>query len=232
MNIDEKTNEVRDDLFKSLGNVDPYVITPIINPSFMGEPQWPSFRQAFSIIRTNESIMVASTGLSDPFEDIDEENNGFRVEVIAETKHAIGDDVAASWLFKLVYSMAQQVAYSGQIADFVLNHGVITMELFASDLGLEEFANEDGMIGVMLGVECPKLPKHIAFPAEDVLLVTVQLLTSDELEYVIEEGAEGRKSLHQLLSKAGVFHYIDLSRSSLLVTKNKVPKWQFWRNSE
>jgi len=231
-NVYDNTNQARDELFSSLGVVDSDVIAPIVNPSFMGGPQWPSLRQAFSVIRTNESIKIVSNGLSDPFEDIDEPNNGFRVEIVAETKNNIGSDVPASWLFKLVYSMSQQVACSGQIADFVANHGVITMELFAKDIGLEDYQNENGMIGVMLGVKAPKIPKVVKFPAEEIILTTVQLLTPDELEYAINERAEGRKLLHGLMQSSGVYHFINLDRSSLLQNEDKNhrhPWWQFWK---
>ena len=92
--IYDQTNEARDNLFGSLGKVDPDVIGHIINPAFMGGPQKPSLRQAFSIIRTDNSIKIASNGLSDPFDDMAEPNNGFRLEVIAETTEKLGSDIS------------------------------------------------------------------------------------------------------------------------------------------
>ena len=47
----DQTNQARDKLFSSLGEVDSDVIGHMINPAFMGGPQWPSLRQAFSVIR-------------------------------------------------------------------------------------------------------------------------------------------------------------------------------------
>ncbi|UTF60904.1 suppressor of fused domain protein [Gilvimarinus sp. DA14] len=225
----DQTNEVRDTLFSSLGNVDPDVIGHMINPAFMGGPQWPSLRQAFSIIRTNKSIKVASNGLSDPFEDMAEPNNGFRLEVIAETAEKLEADIYNTWLFKLVYAISQQAAHSSQIADFVATHGVITMELYAEDCGLEEFQNKNGMVGVILGVESPDMPKTVNFPAEEITLVTVQILTPDELDYVAEKRAEGRKHIHELLQKKGVYHRIELNRKSVL--ENGSSKWKLWEKS-
>lgn len=232
--IYDKTNTTRDELFNSLGTVDSDVIAHIINPAFMGGPQWPALRQAFSVIRTKDSIMVASTGLSDPFDDIDEPNNGFRLEIIAETKEDIKGDVSNSWLFRLVYSISQQAASSGQFAEFISNHGVITMELFAEQDGLEEFQDENGMVGVMIGVEHPNLPKHIQFPSEEIILATVQILTPDELKYVSEKRAEGRNHLHKLMKQSGLYHYVTPKRDSLLkdsIKNDKSSWWKFWEKS-
>lgn len=214
--IYDQTNEARDKLFSSLGKVDSDVIGHIINPAFMGGPQWPSLRQAFSIIRSGKNIKVASNGLSDPFNDIAEPNNGFKLEVIAETTEELGTDISSSWLYKLVYAISQQAAHSGQIAKLVSAYGVVTMELYAEDCGLEEFQNKDGMVGVILGIESPDIPKSIKFPAEEMILVTVQLLTADELDYVSEKRAEGRNHIHELLQKNGIYHHIKLNRQSVL----------------
>lgn len=227
--IYDQTNEARDKLFSSLGKVDSDVIGHIINPAFMGGPQWPSFRQAFSVIRSDKSIKIASNGLSDPFDDMAEPNNGFRLEVIAETTGKLGADISSTWLFKLVYAISQQAAHSGQIAEFVTTHGVVTMELYAEDCGLEELQNKDGMVGVILGVESPDMPKSIKFPAEEIVLVSVQVLTPDELEYVSEKRAEGRDHIHALLQKKGIYHRIKLNRKSVL--GNASDKWKFWKKS-
>lgn len=232
--IYDKTNTARDELFNSLGNVDSDVIAHLINPAFMGGPQWPALRQAFSVIRTNDSIMVASNGLSDPFDDIDEPNNGFRLEIIAETKEDINDDVSHSWLFRLVYSISQQAAHSSQFFEFISNYGVITMELFAEQDGLEEFQDENGMVGVMIGVEHPNLPKHIQFPAEEVILAAVQILTPDELKYVAEKREEGRNHLHKLMKQSNSYHYVTPNRVSLLkddIKNKKTTWWKLWEKS-
>jgi hypothetical protein len=227
--IYDQTNEARDKLFSSLGKVDSDVIGHIINPAFMGGPQWPSLRQAFSVIRSGKSIKIASNGLSDPFDDMAEPNNGFRLEVIAETKEKLGSDISSTWLFKLVYAISQQAAHSGQIAEFVATHGVVTMELYAEDCGLEELQNKDGMVGVILGVESPDMPKSIKFPAEEIVLVSVQILTPDELDYVSEKRAEGRNHIHELLQKKGIYHRIKLNRKSVLGSASD--KWKFWKKS-
>ena len=62
----------RDAFYASLGAMDADVLAPLVNPAFMGGPRWPSLRQAWRVIRRADSIIIASDGLSDPFEDDDD----------------------------------------------------------------------------------------------------------------------------------------------------------------
>ncbi|WP_428740007.1 hypothetical protein [Sulfurimonas sp.] len=227
----DKTNIVRQELFSSLGALDSDVIAPLINPFFMGGPKWPALRQAFSVIRTENSIKIASTGLSDPYDDIDEPNNGLKLEIIAETKEDIGNDISNSWLFRLVNAISQQAVYSGQMAEFLAKYGVITMDINALDNGLEDFQDENGIVGVIIGVEHPSLPKKIQFPAEEIILATVQILTPDELKYVTEIRPEGRNYIHNLMKQSGLYHYVTPNRVSLLKANDKKCWWKIWKKS-
>lgn len=212
----EATCIARDQLYGSLGKVGSDVIAHAINPAFMGGPAWPALRQAFNVIRRNDSIIVASSGLSDPFDDVEQINSGFELEIMAETREDIGNDIPGSWLFKLVYAVSQQAAYSGKIKFYLDQYNVTTMELFAEDSGLEVFQNGDGMVGIMLGVEHPERPKDIEFPGGNIKLVTVKILTTEELDYVVEHRAEGRNKLHSLFKECGSFHFCEHGRESLV----------------
>ena len=101
------------------------------------------------------------------------------------------------------------------MAGFLERHGVITMELYAEDCGLEAYQNEHGMVGIMIGVEHPELPRKLRFPGGEVILASVQILTPDELTYVAEARAEGRQHLHAKLKAAGVHHFLTPGRPSL-----------------
>jgi len=180
----EETCKIRDEVYSKMGEVEPDVIAHIINPAFMGGPRWPALRQAFSVIRRDGSTIVISNGLSDPFEDVEELNTGFRIEIYAETKEKIEGNISDSSLFKLVYATAQQAANSGQIADFVQKYEVITMELFADDCDLQQYQNTNGMVGIMIGIESPDLPKISEFPGGDVILASVQILTPELLTHI------------------------------------------------
>ena len=58
----------RDACYASLGAMDADVLAPLLNPAFMGGPRWPSLRQGWRVIRRADTIIIASNGLSDPFE--------------------------------------------------------------------------------------------------------------------------------------------------------------------
>jgi hypothetical protein len=62
----------RDAFYATLGTADADVLAPLVNPAFMGGPRWPSLRQAWRVIRRADTILIASDGLSDPFEDDDD----------------------------------------------------------------------------------------------------------------------------------------------------------------
>jgi hypothetical protein len=220
----EETCKVRDGIYASIGTVDSDVIAHIINPAFMGGPRWPALRQAFSVIRRDNSTIVISNGLADPFDDREEPNAGFGIEIYAETKAKIEGNIADSSLFKLVYAVAQQAAHSGQIADFVRKYNVITMELYADDCGLQEYQNQDGMVGIMIGVESPEIPKLCNFPGGEVVLATVQVLTAEELAYVAEARAEGRNNLHEKFKASGVYHFLSPHRESLIKRQDSQTK--------
>lgn len=217
----DTTCNARDKLYSSFGRVEPDVIAHAINPAFMGGPAWPALRQAFSIIHRAKSTMVISNGLADPFDDTEEKNSGFGIEIYGETKEAMEGDISSSHLFKLVYAVAQQAACSGQMAEFVKKYGVITMELYADDCGLHDYQNDSGMVGVMIGIDHPELPKLAEFPGGEVILASVQVLTPSELEYVAEFRAEGRNELHRRFKDSDVHHFLTKDRASLVSPKSK-----------
>lgn len=242
----DATCNARDRLYSSIGEVEPDVIAHIVNPAFMSGPTWPALRQAFSIIHRGKNTIVISNGLADPFDEIEEKNSGFGIEIYAETKELVEGNITSSSLFKLVYAIAQQAAHSGQMAEFVKKYGVITMELYADDCGLHEYQNENGMVGVMIGLEHPDLPKLVEFPGGEVVFASVQVLTPNELEYVVEYRAEGRNELQKRFRDSETYHFLTKRRTSLVqsspependiisnnqvteATKTEKPWWKFW----
>lgn len=221
-NLFDATCNAREKLYASFGKVEPNVIAHAINPAFMGGPAWPALRQAFSVIHQGKNTIVISNGLADPFDDIEEKNSGFGIEVYAETKEPIEGDISNSHLFKIVYAVAQQAAHSGQMAEYVKKYGVITMELYADDCGLHDYQNESGMVGVMIGIDHPDLPRSVEFPGGEIVLASVQVLTPSELEYVAEFRAEGRNELHRRFRDSSVYHFLTKNRASLVSQKSLI----------
>src|ERR1700754_2169102 len=68
-------------MWSAVGEVDDYVVSHAINPAFMGGPRWPALRQAFlKVTLPNGLVLMASDGLSDPYDDEESPNTGLGVE--------------------------------------------------------------------------------------------------------------------------------------------------------
>ncbi|MBW8879925.1 MAG: hypothetical protein JF615_00485, partial [Asticcacaulis sp.] len=101
----------------AIGPSDSDVITYLVNPQFMGAPEWPNMRQAFRVVRPAGSLIIASDGLADPFIGTDiTDRQGFGCEVYIEVPYFAGagfDALRDSWAFALIEAVAQNVADRG-----------------------------------------------------------------------------------------------------------------------
>lgn len=69
----EQSSQAREAMWKRVGSLEPMVLSHTVNPASTGGPKWPAHRQAFRVIkRPNGNVILASDGLSDPFDDIAE----------------------------------------------------------------------------------------------------------------------------------------------------------------
>ncbi|MEG1118446.1 MAG: hypothetical protein RSE46_25650, partial [Janthinobacterium sp.] len=165
----------RDAFYGTLGTVDADVLAPLVNPAFMGGPRWPSLRQAWRVIRRPDSIVIASDGLSDPFEDDDDVfvPRGHLLEVCIEAPLSAfdGQEVAQSWLFDVIYQVSQNVADHGSIDLLVQRHGSVSMVLDVQDApeGLED---ENEQVGVLLAQGTATIPPSFDTPYGEVMLLT------------------------------------------------------------
>ena len=197
------TCAARDAFYASLGAIDGDVLAPLVNPSLMGGPRWPSLRQAWRVIRRPGSIMIASDGLSDPFEDDDDifEPRGYLVEVCVEAplSSVEDDDIAGSWLFDLVYQLSQNVADHGSIDLLVERHGSVSMalDLQAPPDGLED---ENEHVGVLIDATAPTIPAFFDTPYGPVMMLTATVLQPAELAHIGE--AEDRAGARAALARA------------------------------
>jgi hypothetical protein len=200
----------RDQFVRSLGEVDPDVLAPLINPEFMGGPAWPDMRQAWSVIRRPNSTIILSDGLSDPFPEVAEPHVGFGLEVLVESNDALPQELQASWLFDLAFQVSQQCADHGGIRDLVERTGVASLELPLNH-DLPSMLNDNRMAGVLLGLAPPDLPQEFATPGGSVRIITAKLLWLSELQYIVTGGKVARSELAARFQKDGSYH-----RSSLL----------------
>jgi hypothetical protein len=208
--------DCREAFLRKLGQVDENLYSPLINPVFLGGPMWPSMRQSWRVVRrSNQSTIVCSDGLSDPFEDEAEPNIGFGLEILAETTDSLPEAPKASWLFEMVYDVSQQTAAHGGFRELIDNYGVVSMELQASP-SLEEIANESGAYGVLLGIEPADWSTECESPAGGIKYATVKLLLPSELEYVVSNGKAGRLNLRDQFVKSGNYHRSSLTRPAVV----------------
>lgn len=67
----EKSSKAREQCWESLGGLEPLVLSHLVNPALHGGPKWPALRQSFRLIkRPEETVVLVSDGLSDPFDDV------------------------------------------------------------------------------------------------------------------------------------------------------------------
>jgi hypothetical protein len=228
----DATARRRDAFWGSTGTVEKDVITHLISPSLLGGPSWPTTRQAYRVIRRNGGLIIATDGLSDPFDGVEGGGNGFEMELFIETagiapEHAKrpGDitGIKDSWAFELIKHVADTVAGAGGIRPQLERYKVLSMELpgFSQSFALSKqlppgFATVDDAVGILIGAPAPDFPNLIAdMPLSPVAIVPLVLVRADELVMLRAGGAEARVRLADKLAASPTGHRIDLQRASL-----------------
>jgi hypothetical protein len=211
----QATYEARDKFVSSLGVVNPDVLAPLINPSFMGGPMWPDLRQAWRVVRRGKNTIVISDGLSDPFSDEPEPGAGFGLEVLAETADPMPEQLQASWLFDLVYQVSQQCASHGGVRDLIDKLGLLSLELPMSEV-LQPVATSNNRAGVLLGLAPPDMDTEFDLPGGSVRVVTAKLLWPSELDYAASNGKAGREALAKRFAANGTHHQSSMSRKAVV----------------
>lgn len=212
----ERTARARREAWARFGELDPDVLTHLINPAFMGGPAWPALRQAFQVVRRGAMTLLASDGLSDPFDDEQPpRDNGFGLELFALTEDPL-EQVPGSWLWDVVWQMSQFAASHGGVARLLDEMGTLSTELYdvaIPDAYRATFVNEHERVGVLLAPAASPLPARIEGPLSPIRLVNVKLLTLAELELAVTRKDEGRAELTRRFERSG-----DAQASSLTGT--------------
>lgn len=211
----------RDAFYATLGEVDADVLAPLVNPAFMGGPRWPSLRQAWRVIRRADSILIASDGLSDPFEDDDDVfvPRGHLLEVCIEAPLSAfdGGAVQASWLFDVIYQVSQNVADHGSIDLLVQRHGSVSMALDVQDAP-KALEDENGQLGVLLVQGTATIPPSLGTPYGAVMLLTATVLQPAEMAHIGEaaDKAQSRRDLAAALGASPTGHWSVASRPAVI----------------
>lgn len=202
--------------WKAVGSVEDNVVSYIVNPMFLGAPAWPNTRQAYRVIRTDDSMIIASDGLSDPF--VDSENDtssGFGLEVFIEILDAQDlsfDKIMGSPEFNLIELVAQNIAGHGGIAELLDEVGVLSMAVPISHRFPEHWHDTDGQVGVLLGLPVPKREKQIDLPFGPCRFVAVTPILPVELQAVAGSKQE-RDVIAKKYSKSAPGWRFDLKRT-------------------
>lgn len=205
----------REAFAKSLGEVDGDVLAPLINPSFMGGPQWPDLREAWRVIRRGTSTIILSDGLADPFPEVAEPNHGFALEVLVESSDPFAEALQGTWLFDLVYQVSQQAAHHGGFRGLIDRVGVGCLELPASP-HFKPFEADSGRVGVLLGAMPAGRPDGFETPGGYVRIITARLLFPSELAYAAAGGATAREELVRRFTSDGTFHTSSFHRKPVV----------------
>ncbi|RZO54514.1 MAG: hypothetical protein EVA89_27825 [Sandaracinaceae bacterium] len=215
----EETFRARDAAWAACGAVDPHVLAPMINPAFTGAPAWPNLRQAYKTIRGPDGIVLATDGLSDPFDDSWRDppsQNGFAMEVFGVTDVEL--PLTESWIFQIVAGFATQVAGHGHIHSLLDELGCISTELYdvpIPDEARPRFVNAEGRVGVLVGLVAPPVPESVQGPLSSIRLASLKLLTLPELKHIVEGGETARDELAERLRKTPHPLRSSLSRESV-----------------
>jgi hypothetical protein len=215
----EQTVNARKAFWKKIGTVDPYVLSYFLNPALIGSFGWSFVRQAFVKVETPNTVILASDGLSNPFDALDEPNQGFSLECFIESDDPAlrksFTDLTEVWQLQLLYNVVHHIAGHGGIKELLERHGLLSMELSSIDV-MEPFRDEEGRVGVLLGLDSIHIPPSIEGPASNIRLVSIKILTSRELQYVLRHGDAGRKKLARLFREQGSDHLSTLNRNSVV----------------
>ncbi|NKY19665.1 hypothetical protein [Tsukamurella spumae] len=206
---------VMDAYWAGIGEVDPDVITYLLNPMFSGAPAWPNTRQAYRVVRTPSTVILASDGLADPEGRDGESFPGFGCEVFLETPDLCGADfeeIKSSPHFQVIQNFAQNVANSQGISGALEEYGVLSIEL-PVDIGESPMATEYGTVGCLVGLPSGR-PATVDSPVGRVDIIALTVMTPSELEGVVAGGAPAREEVATARAATGAGHVSTLRASA------------------
>lgn len=205
--------------YAALGDVDNDVIAPMLGAAFTGDAEWPC-RPGWRVARGRKGLAVISDGLSDPY--ADKEGPGLGVEVFMQTKEKILKrrapirDITGTWLFSAVADVCNTIAAHGGIPELLDKEQHLSIEVDGSRFP-EALRNDDGRVGVLLGLTAKGVPNEIQLAEGNAHLVAITLLTRAELAYITDGGRAARIEVAEELAKK-VGHLSMTKRDSVVRT--------------
>ncbi|WP_084580594.1 suppressor of fused domain protein [Sphingomonas azotifigens] len=186
---------------------------------------WPGGHEAYRLIHRGSAILLATDGLSDPFDE-SASTNGFEIELFVEGpgEGAPAQVAGDGWMLEVLRRVAAIVAEEQGILRPLERHGPIPLELtnVSSSAAIAarlpaHFLTADDVLGVMIGAPDPDFATRIDdMPLSPVRVLPVVLLTAAELGEIRAGDSETRDAVLARLQASGVGHCSDLQRESIV----------------
>lgn len=202
--------------WNEFGDLAPNLIAPQVNPIYKNVPAWPSDRLAFLTIERESSTVMATDGLSDPFDDRNEGTQGFGVEFFIDITERPMSEYSRNIAVETLMTIAYNTVARGGVEDLLDEFGLISMEIPESDLPATHLTS-DGSAGILLGG--PKADfdtLYIDGPMGQIELVSLTLLTGRETDLIRKRGANARADIAQNLLESGIGHRTIIGRPSII----------------
>lgn len=170
----------------AIGEVEP------VEPRLGVQPSWR--RQAYLLVRRADGLQLLATNGLAASEGAAALGAGAEVYLASPALGADPDAVADGWRFTVVAAVARRIGASGMHLPAELEQfGALSMAVPAD--APDGWRNEDGRVGVLIGVGVPDVPDSVATAAGEVRLVGLTPLRPQELQRILDGGREARSAI-------------------------------------
>lgn len=202
--------------WKEQGDLAPDLISPQVNPIYKNVPAWPSDRLAFLTLERPESTVLATDGLSDPFDDLNKGNQGFGVEYFIDIAERPLSDSSRNIAVEILMTVAYNTVARGGVEDLLDDFGLVSLEIPESDLPGTHLTSDGNACVLMGGPKADFETLYVDGPMGNIELISLTLLTGRETEFIRQKGANARADIAQSLLEAGIGHKTVIGRPSII----------------
>jgi len=172
----EQSRKARHVAFSSIGRVQDFCIEEDPLDLSQSSSKWPYLTERFQVIHRlrEDTIVLVSDGLSDPFDDLAEDANvnGYGIEFFIETPTSeIGvsaHEIKSSWQYQLLFTVCSMAAGHGGIRHMIDYMDILSTEAEGvadaiPDAYRSEHVNSEDRVGALLGL-LNESQDHSMFP--------------------------------------------------------------------
>jgi hypothetical protein len=209
--------EARRRYWSRFGAVDTDVLGQLIASRFIPDmPVWPSGREVYLVVRRENTVILATDGLSDPDDGEFRDRNGHGLELFIEAPAAALATPIGSPHLNVLIQVARNVAYSGGVLEPWRKYQLLSMELPTEEPGAR-LVNAEGRHILLLGMPgFDRVPAIEGMPLSQTKAMAVTIVHPDDFAKVAGEGGQGRVRLAAALAQSGHGHVSDFARQPVL----------------